>query len=163
MSLHDYFTRFISDHKNSDMLLIQDVKYTNVPKDPWELENLVQTHFLKDMDPYSVEGKQIFNETTYLQKEIIQGVRFKNKFGDEICIGIPEKIQGILGLPFSEFDSLRCRIEELTYERKKIAGELHHVTTELKQFKNMTFWQKVKFLFKIENKYIKLKDLKKTS
>jgi hypothetical protein len=155
MSLHDYFIEFISNHKNSNMLLIQDVKYTNVPKDSYEVENLTQTHLLKNINPYSEEARQIFQEAQDLQREIIRGVRFKNHRGDEICIGIPKKIQGILGLPFSEFDSLRCRIEELTYERQQISLELEQVTTELNKFKNMSFWNKLLFLFGI--KIIKIK------
>lgn len=163
MPLHDYFIEFISDHKSSDMLLIQDIKFTNVPKDPWELENIVQTHFLKNTDPYSAQAQQIFQETKNIQREIVRGVRFKNERGDEICIGVPKRIQGLLGLPVAEFEFLRDRIKELQIKNKKIAGERDRVRLELNQFKNMTFWEKIKFLFKIENKYIKLKNLKKTS
>lgn len=153
MDLDKYFIKFISDHKDSEMLLIQNVKFIKVPSNVCEIENIAQKQFLKNIYPDSEDYKQIYENVENIQTEIVRGIKYCNDKGEKICIGIPEEIQGILGLPFSHFNNMRkeinCNknhIEILQKEKQKLLQEKQYLVYF---YETLSIWERIKFLFGI--------------
>jgi len=76
-----------------------------------------------------------------IHTEIIKGRRFVNIKGKEICIGMSEEVQELIGLPFEVFENLQSDIE---YERdmnKKILKQL-------RTYQHMGIWDRIKNIFK---------------
>lgn len=139
-----WFEHFITDHADKTMLLIRKVEYIDVPSDVYKIYD-----FFDDDDniPLYAGQKDLIHNIMDVEQEIVRGVRYFNDKGKEICIGIPKEIQGILGLPFSDFNRLENNLKVFRTENKKIRQELNSVTSELDEFKTMSFWKRLKFLF----------------
>jgi hypothetical protein len=88
-----------------------------------------------------------------IEKEMVVGKIYKNFFGEEVCIGMTEQVQGAIGLPFEALDNVRrkadIRIEKIRSEsaaKIKNAQEVANAKAELKM-NSMGLWDRVVFLF----------------
>lgn len=76
-----------------------------------------------------------------IKEEMINGRLFKRPNGETFCFGISKEIEEILGLCFDHQDWLIEDNERLRFDYNNLFGTINKIY-------NMTFWQKLKFLFK---------------
>lgn len=136
-----WFSHFITQNADKKMLLIRKVEYVDVPSDVTKIYDFIDD---KNNRPLFDGNNDFLLNMMAVEQEIVRGKRYRNEKGDEICIGIPQEIQGILGLPFSDFKRLENNINALRIETKNLKKEL-------KSYKEMSFWNRLKFL--ITGKY----------
>ena len=83
-----------------------------------------------------------------IHTEMIKGRRFVNIKGKEICIGMSEEVQELIGLPFEVFENLQSDIENV---QAKFDFERRINTKILKQlriYQHMGIWDRIKNIFK---------------
>lgn len=126
------------------MILIKDVIIENHPYD----------HVIvpKD-DAYKIPDVSCSNTpmNSFFEVEHVYGTTFINRWGEKVDIGATKKVQDTIGLCFEAYDNMRREIDRWysnscmhEYEAKK-NKEL------LLEYTQMTFWQRLKFLFKGAN------------
>jgi len=88
------------------MLCIEDIKIVEIDRD----EVIRNSCELPPMPIIQNDGSAVQIETA---KELIKGRKFYNSRGEEVCIGMSEKIQKVLGLPFNHFEKMRQENHDL--------------------------------------------------
>ncbi len=92
--------------------------------------------------------------------EEIWGQRFVMENGDEIIIGLSEKVEKVLGAPFKTIQNMQKEIDDLRGENVEYHNENYKLGTErntlfekLASIEDMPFMARLKFLFtkKINN------------
>lgn len=85
--------------------------------------------------------------------EMVYGAIYTNFDDKQICIGMTEKVQKAIGLPFKAFDDQRKEIKRLNdkYDRcKKMMDKQSESFIDMQIFLNKfsrSFWKRLKFLF----------------
>lgn len=83
-------------------------------------------------------------QADYLREKLL-GRRFRRPSdGRDIVLGLPKREQALLGLMYDSYDTLETSL-------KITAGQLARCEATLKQYRTMTFWQRLRFAFK--NRY----------
>lgn len=80
-------------------------------------------------------------------REMVEGQRFVNANNETVIIGWAKDVQEKLGLPFEVFDDLKFRNAELGKIKSELSLKIFDLQEALRYYKNMTFWQRLKFLF----------------
>lgn len=80
--------------------------------------------------------------------EYVRGERFINARGEEICIGMTERVQRAIGLPFEAFKNQNKRLNDIQKNNNQLRQQNESLKLELNMFRNMNFREKIKFLFK---------------
>ncbi|NIU12591.1 MAG: hypothetical protein GWN76_00800 [candidate division Zixibacteria bacterium] len=79
--------------------------------------------------------------------ELVRGTTFINDRGQEITIGMTQEVQEAIGLPMDVFNSQTEQIDKLNHEVAQKVQEVKELKTALKDYRTMTVWGRVKFLF----------------
>lgn len=144
----------------SGMILIEDITYKLVDRDFIEVKQLekMPRELPLGMTP----------EESSIQREFVQGRRYINYDRDgrltETKIGMTQKVQDILGLPYTALENLSKAFEEVQTQNSinvRDIGNLHNQLDKektwleahkhkLNNIYSMTWWQRLKFLFKGE-------------
>lgn len=113
------------------MILITDVKYLNVPSDPYETwDDLCKNYTIRAMnypDNYDNYVDALSEKDLNIETEIVKGKRFVNNSGDELCIGMKKDVQKLIGLPFSVYDDLRKESDELFIKNSELMEKNHQL------------------------------------
>lgn len=122
------------------MLLVTDVVYRIVPV------NVSAMYEFKYTPPEhsSIEEEKIDD----IIKHITEGETYYSIRRGKICLGYTKKVQKLLGIPLEEIKWLREGINNISRHEKYIKKEYMKKERELGEFRNMSFWQRLKFLFK---------------
>jgi len=118
------------------MILITDVQMQNIDKNSVEINSYDPDFFITK--PYSDTVAPI-----KIKREVVYGERFRNSNGLDVVIGMDRKTKKLLGLPFTAFKDMNRRRESDYAENTKLRKEL-------RKYKEMTVFGKLKFLFKKE-------------
>jgi hypothetical protein len=81
------------------------------------------------------------------KKEVVEGrsfIRFKDGVKEEIVIGATKEIQDMIGIHYDAFDEMSRMLD--MYKQENVQYQI-----VIKQFREMKFWQRLKFLFKAED------------
>jgi len=95
--------------------------------------------------------------------EEIEGKEFVNEKGQRVMLGMSEDVQNLIGLPFRVFREQEKVIDsyrEMNETFRKSHDALHQsninlsmdndiLRNKLNFYRNMSFWQRLRFLFKI--------------
>lgn len=111
----NYSHEFIQAHLSGDMILVTDIEFMCVETDVHRIFSIIKEN------QYSLD----IEELQTIQEEVIYGKRFRTPEGLEICLGIKQEVQDILGTPFNVIENLQTEIERLnsltTWELFKVA------------------------------------------
>lgn len=125
------------------MILIEDIEIKEVSMDRWEIFN------------YLNESDMLFFNNQKITKEMVTGKVFINADNKEFCIGMSEKVQTAIGLPFEEFENLHNELDDKRYELEtnkitisQLRDRYARSLKKIEQFETMSLWKKIKFLFK---------------
>lgn len=131
------------------MLVVQDIKIKEVSRDIVEL-----LHYRPAPDPREFRRVPT-KEELEIPIEVIHGKTIITPDGREVCIGMSKKVQTALGLPFELIDDLQDDVERLHREIDmqlvtidQLRGRYAGAQDTIKQFRAMTLWRRIKFLFK---------------
>lgn len=122
------------------MIVVTDIKYMVCQEDQLRIAYM-------EKQPISVFGFNHEVEKINVTNEVIRGRYFVNNKGDEVCLSYKKDIQDLLGLPFEVFENLSNDIKILQGLNFKITKEKDKEEAKLKTFLNMSFWDRLKFLF----------------
>lgn len=99
--------------------------------------------------------------------EEIEGKEFVNAKGEHISLGMSKDVQNLIGLPFRVFHQQEEAIKQYRMMNENLKKTLHNEIDSLHQsninlsmdndilrnklnfYRNMSFWQRLRFLFKI--------------
>lgn len=118
------------------MIVVKDIELMEVP----------------DRDCYTIlpSCNELPSSKSFIQEEIIYGIKFYNKNGKIVYIGMSNKVQKVLELPFKIFNDMKeelvandCRIKSLIEKEDKVIAEVY-------KYKHMNFWNRLKFLLNKE-------------
>jgi hypothetical protein len=87
------------------MLLVKNIEVELVPED------IIQIIQRDERNKY-LDYKQI-DEKVQTVVELIRGQRFVNERGEQVCIGMSEKVRTAIGLPFEVYNNLKQELETL--------------------------------------------------
>ena len=116
---------------NRKMLLIESIKYIEVENDVWPIHSFTAPRYYNNHDEPVEES---------VVHEMVTGRRFVNSHGVEICVGISEEVQNLIGLPFEVFNNMETELSELNY----IVIDQNKT---LSNFRNMSLWDRLKGVF----------------
>ena len=116
---------------NNKMILIQSIKYIEVENNVWPIHSFTAPKYYNNHDEPVDEA---------VVNELVCGRRFVNVNGVEICIGMAEEHQNLLGLPFEVFNNMETEISELNF----IIGNQNKT---LSDFRSMSLWNRIKGIF----------------
>lgn len=118
------------------MKLITKIEVKEVPRDPAILINT----------PYLSQQNQIIYE------EIIYGRRFtgSNENGVEydFIIGATSDVDNILGIYYNGWKDLEEKVDYYKMLWGDAHSDLEELKMELGRYKNMSFWERIKWIFK---------------
>ena len=103
------------------MICIKEIKVVDVDED------FIVVHMMDGLLPFATllqEGDNISQEMVEVTNEMVHGTRFRNSNGLDVCIGMTQQVQDLIGLPFEAFSNMRDYV-----------------------FKTMGFFGRLKFLF----------------
>lgn len=116
---------------NRKMLLIESIKYVEVDNDVWPIHSFSPPNYYNNLDEPVEES---------VVREMVTGRRFVNSRGVEICVGISEEVQNLIGLPFEVFNNMEKEVSEQYYI-------IQDQNKTLSDFRNMPLWNRFKGLF----------------
>ena len=120
------------------MICIKEIKVVDVDED------FIVVHMMDGLLPFATllqEGDNISQEMVEVTNEMVHGTRFRNSNGLDVCIGMTQQVQDLIGLPFEAFSNMEATILGM---KLKITALLK----ELDEFKTMGFFGRLKFLFR---------------
>ena len=124
------------------MILIKDIKILYTKEDihrlRCELYPPIKELLIKQ------PGKAVPAKVT---PEMVFGRIFRTATGEEICIGMTGAVQKAIGLPFEAFDNLQNELEEAKNSYNIICRTLNQQNKKLFTLQNMSWWQRLIFLF----------------
>jgi hypothetical protein len=134
------------------MLIVKNIEVENVDEDACiiipQQDSFFSAQFVGAMDSYSPEAMHV-------TREQIIGEKFINENGDIVCIGMTKQAQEAIGLPMKSFKNMnkmladyKIKIYNMGQDHSATSKFLHETLSELRGFKNMTFLQRLIFLFK---------------
>ena len=103
------------------MICIKEIKVVDVDEDFIMISRMEGLPPFADLYPYDGDMSQEMVEVT---NEMVHGTRFRNSNGLDVCIGMTQQVQDLIGLPFEAFSNMRDYV-----------------------FKTMGFFGRLKFLF----------------
>jgi len=120
------------------MICIKEIKVVDVDEDFIMISRMEGLPPFADLYPYDGDMSQEMVEVT---NEMVHGTRFRNSNGLDVCIGMTQQVQDLIGLPFEAFSNMEATILGM---KLKITALLK----ELDEFKTMGFFGRLKFLFR---------------
>lgn len=123
------------------MLIVKNIEIVDVSED---IVGLLHDKSLPDL---KASPKIPTKEEMSVPIEVVHGRRFINADGEEFCIGMSKKAETALGLPFEVIENQQ---NEINVQRTRIAqlrGYYADTLEKLEEFRTMSFWSRVKFLF----------------
>jgi len=140
------------------MIVVLSVEYAETDRDVMQ-----RTIFPSQVPVYSTEDGPEEMPSRFLEVENIVGKEFVNEKGQRVMLGMSEDVQNLIGLPFRVFrdqekviDSYRNMNE--TFRKSNNALQQSNINlsmdndilrNKLNFYRNMSFWQRLRFLFKI--------------
>lgn len=122
------------------MLIVTEIKTKEVDRDKWEVRQCqLNTHPNRAGNALEIDS---------YTREMIYGRVFVNINGKRFCIGMSEQVQNAIGLPMDCFEKLNLEIDLLEVDNTQLRKGVDRLWKKLEVFDTMTFWQKIKFLFK---------------
>jgi len=117
------------------MIIITDIKKETLPDDIpyYEIYNY-EKFKLPDITKMEESCKQI------VEREVIYPELFIDYTNKKHIIGWSKKVQEEIGVPFEAFKNMSNMLCDYHYDITKLTDKLNH-------YKNMTFYQKIKFIF----------------
>lgn len=108
--------------------------------------NLIERHFIPGQSSVRllIDDKDGYLKTVEISREQIQGRSFRNRYNEDVVIGLSKEVQEALGLPMEAFDSMSQTISD---QRNTIWD----LKSKLVNVNQMTLWQRIKFVFKGSN------------
>ena len=119
------------------MICIKEIKVVDVDEDFVMISRMEGLPPFADLYPYDDDTPL---ETVEVTQEMVHGRWFNNGWGKEVCIGMTQQVQDLIGLPFEAFSNMEATILGM---KLKITALLK----ELDEFKTMGFFGRLKFLF----------------
>ena len=121
------------------MLIVKNIEIIEVERDPWEILSLTK--------PY--QAIEVFNPgkntpehiETNAFREMIQGQRFVRPDGKELLIGCSRQAEEIIGIQYESWGNMSEAWEGTRTQLRKAEKELADI-------RQMTFWMRLKALFK---------------
>lgn len=117
------------------MLFVKKIEVVEVDRD--RVENIIcDREGIRAYDPDIRYVEETF------KTEIVDGQRFVNYRGQEICIGMTAAAREALGLPFEIYEDMESRLFDANIEIKKrliIQRRLEH---RLDTIKKMSWWER---------------------
>jgi hypothetical protein len=80
--------------------------------------------------------------------DVIQGRRFINANGDEICIGMAKEVQTAIGLPLECYEKLSATIDRKNSTINEYQRSLTYVIQRLNRYRTMGLLERIRFLFR---------------
>jgi hypothetical protein len=126
------------------MLIVKNIEVLQVPNDKHKIFEAISS-FKRGI---SSNGCLPPEQLVDIKEEMITGRIFVNNRGERFCIGVSEQVQEAIGLPFEAFENINRRIETDTLTISKLKTKNAVYQNQIDKYKNMNFWQKLKWLFK---------------
>ena len=120
------------------MLLIESVKVVEIKGDNTRV--ITCRPEIQAFDPDAIMEESI-------ETELVIGHRFRHADGREVCIGMPKKVEEVLGLPFEIYGDLTHNIESLQRELAFSRNVNFRLRYRLETIKGMSFWERLSRVF----------------
>ena len=117
------------------MLFVKKIEVVEVDRD--RVENIIYNR--ESIRAYDPETHRV--EETF-KTEIVDGQRFFNARGQEICIGMTAAAREALGLPFSIFEDMRYAAEAADRRCQTTIRENKRLEHRLDTIKKMSWWER---------------------
>jgi len=85
--------------------------------------------------------------TETITPEMVQGRRFFWR-GKTYCFGMSKQVEELLDLSFKSFDILQTELDTSQEKIKILEQKLGNLNKRIDEYKSLSFWQRLKFLFK---------------
>ncbi len=121
------------------MLIVKNIEIIEVERDPWELLSMTAPYqAIEVFNP----GKNVpeFIDTNVF-REMVQGQRFRRPDGEELVIGCSRQAEEIIGIQYESWGNM-------SREWEATRTQLRKAEKELADIRQMTFWMRLKALFK---------------
>jgi len=140
------------------MIVVLSVEYAETDRDVMQ-----RTIFPSQVPVYSTEDGPEEMPSRFLEVENIVGKEFVNEKGQRVMLGMSEDVQNLIGLPFRVFrdqekvidsyrnmnETFRKSHDALHQSNINLSMDNDILRNKLNFYRNMSFWQRLRFLFKI--------------